>query len=68
MPPLDLVAQETITWTEEAEERMARVPSFVQNMARMAILENWARKDPVAAEQAAEAAGMNSTENPSEPN
>ena len=27
-----------MSWTKEAEERMERVPSFVRNMARMAIL------------------------------
>ena len=37
-PHLDLVADVTTTWTEEAEKRMERVPSFVRNMARLAIL------------------------------
>ncbi len=37
-PRLDLMADVTTSWTEEAEKRMERVPSFVRNMARMAIL------------------------------
>jgi nucleotide-binding universal stress UspA family protein len=37
-PQLDVVADVTTAWTEEAEKRMERVPSFVRNMARMAIL------------------------------
>lgn len=38
VPPLDEVVRHTISWTKEAEARMERVPSFVKNMARMAIL------------------------------
>ena len=38
VPPLEAVAEQTISWTKEAEARMERVPSFVRNMARMAIL------------------------------
>ena len=38
VPDVETVAQETTSWTEEAEQRMDRVPSFVRNMARMAIL------------------------------
>jgi len=38
IPPLEAVAEQTISWTKEAEARMERVPSFVKNMARMAIL------------------------------
>ena len=37
-PPLEEVAAETTSWTEEAEQSMERVPSFVRNMARTAIL------------------------------
>jgi len=37
-PRLDLMADVTTSWSEEAEKRMERVPSFVRNMARMAIL------------------------------
>lgn len=37
-PRIDVVAETTTSWTHEAESRMARVPSFVRNMARMAIL------------------------------
>jgi len=37
-PRVERVAEVTVSWTREAQERMQRVPSFVQNMARMAIL------------------------------
>lgn len=37
-PKLDVVADVTTSWTKEAEQAMKNVPSFVQNMARMAIL------------------------------
>jgi nucleotide-binding universal stress UspA family protein len=37
-PPLEAVARETITWTEEAEQKMARVPETARKMVRMAIL------------------------------
>jgi nucleotide-binding universal stress UspA family protein len=37
-PALDVVASVTTSWTREAEARIERVPSFVRNMARMAIL------------------------------
>jgi len=37
-PKIDVVSQVTTSWTHEAESRMERVPSFVRNMARMAIL------------------------------
>jgi len=37
-PQIDQVALATTSWTKEAEKRMERVPSFVRNMARMAIL------------------------------
>ncbi len=38
LPQIDHIASATISWTKEAEKRMQRVPSFVHNMARMAIL------------------------------
>ncbi len=38
VPPVEAVAEQTVSWTKEAEARMERVPSFVRNMARMAIL------------------------------
>ena len=38
VPPVDMIAQHTVSWTKEAEARMERVPSFVKNMAKMAIL------------------------------
>ncbi len=37
-PPAEQIAEETTSWTEEAETSMLRVPSFVRNMARTAIL------------------------------
>ncbi|MDP2760601.1 MAG: universal stress protein, partial [Sideroxyarcus sp.] len=37
-PEVDVVSEVTTSWTNEAETRMERVPSFVRNMARMAIL------------------------------
>jgi len=37
-PEVDIVSDITTSWTVEAESRMERVPSFVRNMARMAIL------------------------------
>jgi len=38
VPPLDLRAEESLNWTREAEERMARVPPLVKGIARTAIL------------------------------
>jgi nucleotide-binding universal stress UspA family protein len=38
VPELDLKADESIHWTEEAEERMTRVPDQVKGIARRAIL------------------------------
>lgn len=37
-PPLDAVARETIVWSAEAEQRMARVPETVRDMVRMVIV------------------------------
>ena len=37
-PEVDVVSEVTTSWTHEAEARMERVPSFVRNMARMAIM------------------------------
>jgi nucleotide-binding universal stress UspA family protein len=37
-PKIDVVSGVTTSWTHEAEARMERVPSFVRNMARMAIM------------------------------
>jgi len=37
-PQVERIAEVTVSWTREAQDRMQRVPSFVQNMARMAIL------------------------------
>jgi nucleotide-binding universal stress UspA family protein len=37
-PPLDVKAEEIISWTEEAEKRMERVPPEVAGVARTALL------------------------------
>ncbi len=37
-PELDRLAAATTSWSREAEQRMARIPSFVRPMAKMAIL------------------------------
>ncbi|OFW43249.1 MAG: universal stress protein UspA [Acidobacteria bacterium RIFCSPLOWO2_12_FULL_60_22] len=37
-PHVERLAEITTSWTREAEQRMQGVPSFVRNMARMAIL------------------------------
>lgn len=37
-PQVDVVSGVTTSWTHEAEAGMERVPSFVRNMARMAIM------------------------------
>src|SRR5437667_830232 len=37
-PPLDVRAEEIISWTEEAEARMERVPPQVEGVARTALL------------------------------
>src|SRR3989338_1737441 len=37
-PEIDVVSGITTSWTHEAEAGMERVPSFVRNMARMAIM------------------------------
>lgn len=38
VPPFDVVAEETIAWSNEAEEYLSRAPEFVQGMARKAVL------------------------------
>ena len=38
IPRVEHIAEVTVSWTHEARERVQRAPSFVQNMARMAIL------------------------------
>ena len=37
-PQVERLAEVSVSWTREAEERLQRAPSFVQPMARMAIL------------------------------
>lgn len=38
VPPMEVVADETISWSREAEEFLGRAPDFVQGMARKAVL------------------------------
>lgn len=38
MPKLDLKAEESVRWTDEAKERMTRVPALVRGIARTGIL------------------------------
>jgi len=38
VPPSDLVAAETILWSEEAEATINRAPDFVRSMARTAVI------------------------------
>lgn len=38
-PPLEMMARETVAWTEEAECRLERVPQMVRPMVRTAILQ-----------------------------
>ena len=37
-PSLDVIAEETIMWSQEADAMMSRAPDFVQGMARTAII------------------------------
>lgn len=37
-PPAQIVAETSIAWTPQAEQRMAAVPAFAQNVARLAVL------------------------------
>ena len=37
-PPLDVVAEETIMWSEEAEAKIGRAPDFVRGIARTAVI------------------------------
>ena len=37
-PPFDLIAEETIQWSHEAEALLARAPEFARGMARKAVL------------------------------
>ena len=38
IPPMDVVAEETIMWSDEAEEMIARAPDFVRAMARTGVI------------------------------
>ncbi len=37
-PPMDVLAGKTVSWTREAEDRLARVPETARGMVRLAIL------------------------------
>lgn len=37
-PPMDVVAEETIMWSEEAEEMINRAPDFVRGIARTGVI------------------------------
>lgn len=37
-PPIDVVAEETISWSEEAEAYLNKAPEFARNMARKAVI------------------------------
>ena len=37
-PPLDIVAEETVAWSVEAERKISRAPEFVRDMARRMVL------------------------------
>jgi len=37
-PPLDIVAEETVAWSAEAERKISRAPEFVRDMARRMVL------------------------------
>jgi nucleotide-binding universal stress UspA family protein len=37
-PAVDLLAEATVSWTEEALARMDKIPAFVRRMARLAVL------------------------------
>lgn len=37
-PPMDVIAEETISWSNEAEEFLSKAPSFAQGMARKAVI------------------------------
>ena len=43
-PPIEHIAETTMTWTNEAEARMLRVPDFVRGMARRAIVKHAAKE------------------------
>lgn len=44
-PPAEFVAETSVAWTVEAQQRMERVPQFVQRMARQAVLMHAARHE-----------------------
>jgi len=38
LPPMDVVAEETIMWSDEAEEKIMRAPDFVRGIARTSVI------------------------------
>ena len=45
LPPMDVVAEETIMWSDEAEEKIGRAPDFVRGIARTAVIRQAQAKD-----------------------
>ena len=37
-PPLDVIAEETVSWSVEAEQKISKAPSFVRDMARRMVI------------------------------
>jgi len=37
-PPIDVIAEETVSWSVEAEQKISRAPSFVRDMARRMVI------------------------------
>ncbi len=43
-PPIEHIAETTMSWTDEAEARMLRIPDFARGMARKAIIKHAAKE------------------------
>lgn len=43
-PPIEHIAETTMSWTEEAEARMQRIPEFARGMAKKAIVKHAAKE------------------------
>ena len=43
-PPIEHIAETTMSWTEEAEARMQRIPEFARGMAKKAIIKHAAKE------------------------
>lgn len=42
-PPIEHIAEATMAWSDEAEQRMARIPDFARGMARKSIVKHAAK-------------------------